>query len=205
VPKISDIQRDARRQQILDAALTCFSENGFHQTGMADIVERSCMSHGAVYGYFQSKDDIIEAIADDRRAREAMLNALVQQAETPIEALHALVGIYANWLTDPAGESRRRVSVHGWAEALRSPRVHARVVEGIDIPRSMIVGLVEKAQSMGRISSDLSADAIARALIAVFHGFILQTSWGEKIDIDDCITVIDRMLLGLGNSIEELS
>jgi hypothetical protein len=29
----------------------CFSANGFHQTGMADIVRQSGLSHGAVYLY----------------------------------------------------------------------------------------------------------------------------------------------------------
>ena len=68
MPKISEVQRESRREQILEAALACFSEDGFHQTGMADIVKRSGMSHGAVYVYFQSKEDIIEALADDRHA-----------------------------------------------------------------------------------------------------------------------------------------
>ncbi len=78
MPKISDRQRESRRQQILEAALACFSANGFHQTGMADIVRQSGLSHGAVYLYFQSKDDLIEALADDRHRREAVLNSVAQ-------------------------------------------------------------------------------------------------------------------------------
>jgi BetI-type transcriptional repressor, C-terminal len=124
--------------------------------------------------------------------------SVVQQANDPIEGLRALVRAYAGWLTDPTGTPRRRVGVNGWAEALRSQRVHARVVEGIRIPRSIIVGLVEEAQRMNVVSRDLSADAIARSLIALFQGFVLQVTWGEDIDVDSCIAVVDRMLLGLG-------
>src|ERR1700759_5673468 len=102
MPKISQARRDARQQQILDAALACFSENGFHQTGMADIVRRSGMSHGAVYVYFSSKDDIIEALADDRHQSEALLNSVVDQAKDPIEGLHALFRAYAGSLIDLA-------------------------------------------------------------------------------------------------------
>lgn len=200
VPKISERRRASRRQTILEAALACFSENGFHQTGMADIVRRSGMSHGAVYGYFQGKDDIIEALADDRHQSEAILNSVAQSAQDPIEGLRALVRAYAQGLIDPVGAPRRRVVVHGWAEALRSPRVHARIVEGIDIPRSMIAGLVEKAQRMGRLSSDLNADAVARCFIALFQGFVLQIAWSEDIDIDSCVAVVDRLLQGLGQS-----
>lgn len=197
MPKISELRRESRRDQILEAALACFSENGFHQTGMADIVRRSGMSHGAVYVYFPSKEDIIEALADDRHQREAILNSVVQNAKNPIEGIHALVHAYAGWVSDPAGEARRRVGINGWAEALRSPRVHARVIDGIRIPQGVIAELVGQAQRMELLSRDLSADAIARSLIALFQGFVLQVTWGEKIDIDACVAVADRMLAGL--------
>ena len=197
MPKISQAKRDARQQQILDAALACFSENGFHQTGMADIVRRSGLSHGAVYLYFQSKDDLIEALAVDRHRQEALLNAVAAHADDPLEGLRALVRGYAQALTDPGGELMRRVGVNGWAEALRNERVRASVIEGIDVPRSVIAALVERAQSEGLLSRDLSADAIAQTLIAVFQGFLLQAVWKQPIDVDACITVIDRMLAGL--------
>jgi AcrR family transcriptional regulator len=197
LPKISELRRESRREAILEAALACFSEDGFHQTGMADIVSRSGMSHGAVYGYFRSKDDIIEALADDRHQNEAILNSVVQDAADPVEGLRALFRAYARWLVDPADNARRRVGINGWAEALRNRRVHARVVEGVNIPRGLITGLVERAQRIGSLSNALSADAIARSFIALFQGFVLQVTWGEDVDVDACIAVVDRMLQGL--------
>src|ERR1700677_461016 len=101
MPKISELRRESRREAILEAALACFSEDGFHQIGMADIVSRSGMSHGAVSGYFRSKDDIIEALADDRHQSEAILNAVVQDADDPVKALQTLFGAYAHSLIDP--------------------------------------------------------------------------------------------------------
>ncbi len=197
MPKISDDQREARRKQILDSALECFSENGFHQTGMADIVGRSGLSHGAVYLYFSSKDEIIEALADDRHRREAVLNSVAQQRDHPIKAIQSLIREYARALTDPAGELQRRVGVNGWAEALRNERVRSRVVEGIDAPRSLITELVRSAQVKGQLARDVNAEALARSLIALFQGFVLQAAWGEKVDVASCVAVIDRMLGGL--------
>lgn len=196
MPRISERRREARRQQILDAALACFSANGFHQTGMADIVKRSGLSHGAVYVYFQSKDDLIEALADDRHRREAVLNSVAHGPSNPLEALLALLRVYAQWLTDPAGEARRRVGIHGWAEALRNRRVRASVVEGIDMPRAAIVALIERGQHDGLFKRNLSADAIARLLIAAFQGLVLHKCWGEEIDVDASMTVVSHMLDG---------
>ena len=197
MPKISDEKRDSRRKQILDAALICFSDNGFHQTGMADIVRQSGLSPGAVYLYFKSKDDLIAALADDRHRQEAVLNSVALGSGDPREALRALIHTYVHWLTDPAGEPRRRVSIHGWAEALRNVRVRAHVVEGIDIPRAMIVTLVERAQHERLLRQDVSADAVARALIALFQGFMLQAGWGQPIDVDACAVTVEHMLDGL--------
>ena len=184
------------RSQILEAALACFSENGFHQTGMADIVKKSGLSHGAVYLYFQGKDDLIEALADDRHRREAVLNSVAQGSGDPIKGLHALVRVYAQWLTDPAGEARRRVGVHGWSEALRNRRVRTSVVEGIDMPRALIVALVERAQHDGLIKRDLGSDAIARVLVAIFQGFVLQKCWGEDLDVDACMAAVSGVIEG---------
>ena len=197
MPKISDEKRESRRRQILDAALSCFSENGFHQTGMADIVKRSGLSQGAVYLYFQSKDDLIEALADDRHRREAVLNSVGRRPDDPLEGLRDLVRAYAHWLTEPDGERRRRVGLHGWAEALRNPKIRRKVVEGIEVPRTVIAALVERAQHQRLLRSDISADAIARTLVALFQGFVLQKTWGERIDIEACTAAIDRMLEGL--------
>ena len=101
-------------------------------------------------------------------------------------------------MVDPAGTPRRRVGVHGWAEALRNPRVYARVIEEIHIPHLMIADLVKQAQRMELLPGDLSADAIAGSFIALFQGFVLQVAWGEEIDVDACVAAVDRMLLGLG-------
>ncbi len=196
MPKISETKREGRRQQILEAALACFSEDGFHQTGMADIVKRSGLSHGAVYVYFQSKDDLIEALADDRHRREAVLNSVALGTGNPVERLRALVRIYTQWLTDPAGEKRRRVGIHGWAEALRNRRVRASVVEGIDVPRAIIAGLIERGQHDGLFKRELNADAIARLLVAMFQGFVLQKSWNEEIDVNACMMALNDMIDG---------
>jgi AcrR family transcriptional regulator len=197
MPKISQAKRDARQQQILDAALACFSENGFHQTGMADIVRRSGLSHCAVYLYFQSKDDLIEALAVDRHGQEALLNEAARYLDDPLEGLRVLARGYARWLTDASSDQVRRVGVNGWAEALRNERVRASVIEGIDAARAAIVLLVTRAQSKRLVSGDLGADAIARTLVALFQGFLLQVVWQQPVDVEAALTVVDRMLGGL--------
>ena len=99
-------------------------------------------------------------------------------------------------LQHTTNEARRRVGIHGWAEALRNRRVRTGVVEGIDMPRALIVALVERAQHEGLIRRDLGADAIARTLVAIFQGFVLQKCWGQDFDIEACMAAVAGVIDG---------
>lgn len=53
---------EAQRERILLAAQQCFIQHGFHGASMASIAETADMSAGLIYRYFDSKNDIIQAI-----------------------------------------------------------------------------------------------------------------------------------------------
>ena len=55
---------EERKNQIIAAATKVFSERGFAEARMDDIVAESGLSKGALYWYFDSKDAIIVAILD---------------------------------------------------------------------------------------------------------------------------------------------
>jgi len=190
MPKISQAHRDARRRQILDAAIRCFSRDGFHATTTADIVRESGVSQGTLYLYFSNKDDMVVALADDRHQAEAFLNALAEREQDPVRGLLVLIELHGKGLIDPGRVAMRRVGVQGWGEALRNPRIHASIAEGVTVVREAIVHLIERGQRTGQIRPSVNPDAVARTLIAVFHGFVLQTAWGEAIDPPACGQVI---------------
>src|SRR5580658_10252785 len=113
MPKITEAQRETRRQQILDAALRCFSRDGFHNTTTADIVRESGVSQGTLYLYFKTKDEIIVALADDRHQGEAFLNAMAQSEQDPVSGLGLLLELYGGSLDDPRRADLRRVGIQG--------------------------------------------------------------------------------------------
>ncbi len=61
MPKVTEEYLDTRRQQIMAAAYRCFAKKGFHQATMRDIYAEAGLSAGAIYHYFRSKEEIIEA------------------------------------------------------------------------------------------------------------------------------------------------
>lgn len=53
------------RQKILDAALKIFSRKGFHQSQLDEIAGRAHIGKGTIYNYFESKEDLHEAVIHD--------------------------------------------------------------------------------------------------------------------------------------------
>ena len=162
MPKISDAQRETRRQQILAAALRCFSRDGFHNTTTADIVRESGVSQGTLYLYFTTKEDMVVALADDRHQSEAFLNALAQSEQDPVRGLLTLIELHGRGLTEPRRLDARRVGVQGWAESLRSPRIHASVVGGMTLVREAIGQLIVRGQHTGQIRPEVDPDGARR-------------------------------------------
>ncbi len=89
----------ARRKEIIQAALACFTELGFTHTGMADIRRRSKASTGSIYHHFKSKQQLaaevyIEGIRD---YQEGFVSALEEQ-EHARDGIFAVVNYHLKWV-----------------------------------------------------------------------------------------------------------
>ena len=70
--KVSRSQVDENRRTILDAAGRLFRARGFDEVSVAEVMQAAGLTHGAFYGYFGSKDELIAAtLAELMRADRA--------------------------------------------------------------------------------------------------------------------------------------
>lgn len=77
--------KDERREQILSAALKVFATRGFAATKISDIIAKGGMSHGLVYHYFKSKEEIFFALVS--RAVSVAAQSLLMVDALPISPL----------------------------------------------------------------------------------------------------------------------
>ena len=56
--------REARRAQILEAALQVFAAQGYHQTSVSDLVQAAGVARGTFYLYFDGKSAIFHELVD---------------------------------------------------------------------------------------------------------------------------------------------
>jgi AcrR family transcriptional regulator len=81
-----------RREQIVLAAIKLFSEKGFHKATLRDLSKEARISHGNIYDYIGSKEDILflihEFMAD---LADNMLNDVMRSVVDPVEKLRQMV------------------------------------------------------------------------------------------------------------------
>jgi AcrR family transcriptional regulator len=194
MPKVSQSYLNDRRSQILDAATTCFALQGFHRATIQDIVRESGLSPGAIYNYFASKEEIIEAIADERQTKERAMIGEAQKISDLRKSIRRIRDGFFTPLEDPKERRRRRVGIQLWAEAQRNPKIREIVRRGIDGPRELLSKMITEAQNRKEIPKSLDPDATARFMIATFHGFVLQLDWDETVTVEPYLKILDRCL-----------
>lgn len=197
MPRVDDAYLEARRREILEAAMTCFSRDGFHRTTMQDIVRETGMSAGALYRYFAGKDQIVAAIAEERRApNTAALEGASVSPDAP-GALRELVDDALRRLTDPREQRWRRITVQVWAEALRDERIMDVARKGLDGPVSTLADVIRRGQEDGTLPTELDPVAAARVCASIFYGLVLQQAWNPDVDVDGYVEAVLMVLDGM--------
>lgn len=72
-------RKEARPEEILDAALDLFTDKGFSSTRMVDIAKKAGVSKGTLYLYFDSKELIFQEMV------KTMITPMVDEAEVVIK------------------------------------------------------------------------------------------------------------------------
>ena len=197
MPKVTEAHLEARREQILGAAFACFSRQGFHQTTMQDICLEAGLSPGAIYRYFASKEEIIEASCEGCEQGNLAISESGANGAGAIELLDELAGKAFGELDDPDAIVGLRVQVQWWSEAIRSPRLGESLRRTtIDPLRTGLAQIIGRGQKRSQINPDLDAESAARVLLSMWQGFVLQKALDPVVDVQPYLEVVKAMYGG---------
>jgi TetR/AcrR family transcriptional regulator, transcriptional repressor of aconitase len=190
MPKVTEEHVQARRRQILSAALRCFAREGFHRTTMQDIFREADLSPGAVYSYFTGKDELIAAIVVEIMSFVGGAAALFGESlpegrlRRPGEALAEIIERYQDFELGSVVE-RARIFPHMVGEQQRNPQLNAAVRAGLDALRAGFEALARAAQERGELDPELDPVQFSRLPISLLQGLLVQIGvYGDEIDID---------------------
>lgn len=169
--KRSEIQLD-RREQILDAAMICFAQRGFHQSSMHDISAKAGISVGLIYRYFKNKEEVIAALAAEHKKDIAALLERAGQAPTLLEAMEIL---FTSHCCEHSPQILSAFVVDLFAEASRNPRV-AKVVRGVIRAKADgVAALIARSSEVKMAAHGLDPHEIAELIFAVNDGTMMRS------------------------------
>ncbi len=175
-----------RRQQILDAAELCFRRRGFHQATMQEICAEARISPGALYRYFDSKADIIAAIAEDKH-RTAEL--ATERAAGEGGLVEALTGLCGNFLTDFARCEFAPLYADIVGEAARDPLLRRRLAEIDAHSRACLARGIAAGQARGEVDPALDPSDAAQLVMAAIEGVCMRAAMTQFDGGEDSLRV----------------
>lgn len=170
-------QRAELREEILEAARELVNQRGAKALTMRAVASAVGYSPGALYEYFSSKNEILEALyfrgaeGLDGRTRQILA------AAGPNATLLARMGLAARAYR---GYALEHPDLYRLIFTLQSPQAGALPTgqEYGDSSFSALVGLVQEAGRRGEIADDEPLD-LAAALWAFVHGFVMLELTGR--------------------------
>jgi hypothetical protein len=73
------------------------------------------------------------------------------------------------------------------AEAVRNPRIRDLSRRNVDDPRAAVAAVLPAIDGF-------DPDALARILIAIYQGLVLQTAWDENLDNEAFVRTVESLL-----------
>jgi TetR/AcrR family transcriptional repressor of nem operon len=153
--RVSREQAALNRERVLDTAARLFRERGFRGVGVAEVMQEAGLTHGAFYGQFGSKEDLMA---------EAVVRAYAQLEErwreaarrTPDDPLEGVVSAYVSALHRDRPAEGCVMAALG-AEASR---------EGSALRHAITEGTRGQLEALSRLASGQTARARRRRAAA---------------------------------------
>ncbi len=192
-----------RPDELLDAALALFVEQGYAHTSVAQIAKAAGVSKGSVYLYFSSKQEILESLVKRAVApvSAAALGAMPEARGNTRAVLAAALGQIARRMADPQTVAVPRLVLREAAAIPEIAEMYRRAVLEPAMP--MLAGLIRAGIASGElrpVDPDLTIRSIMgpiviHLLLSEIFGIMPETGLSLPELIDNHIDILFHGLL----------
>jgi AcrR family transcriptional regulator len=191
IPERKEREKEARREEILNAAQKVFFEKGLAATTVDDIAQVAELSKGTLYLYYHSKEDLYLATAGrGMDIMYGMFERAVAASEDPISQIFNIGDAYYKFFR----EQRDFFRMFYYFE---SPLFHAQISKDMMEQCTLrdrkvwdLVGLpVRRAIEVGLLKADLDPLEVGIMLWSNANGFFRlldrnEQYWKERMGVD---------------------
>jgi AcrR family transcriptional regulator len=183
----------ARRRQILNAAVEVFADKGFHRATIKDIAKEAGIADGTIYNYFGNKTDLILGILDQMNNTEEREEQLTVVAEAP-----DLRAAFSEGLRQRIADllPYQRVLQAVLPEILVNDDLRARYYQQVIAPTTALAeGYFEQLAASGEMRN-LDVQLVVRLISGATLGLLILRMLGDErlqgdwADLPDTMTTI---------------
>lgn len=164
-PAARQRRKEARPQELLDAALELFVEKGFAATRSEEVAARAGVSKGTLYLYYPSKEELLKAVIRANLSREiAEAEDIVRNFEGPTaELLSYLMDEWWRRIGETRASGICKLII---SEVRNFPDIAQFYLDEVVLPAErMIGGVVRRGIERGEFRA-VPVDDVVRALMA---------------------------------------
>lgn len=177
MPKVTQEHLEARRAEILDGARRAFAEHGYEGATVARLEEATGLSRGAIFHYFENKNDLFVELAMEMNTRfgDILLESGLD------DAFRALTAENPEWLAVLIETESRMRHDEDFVRRFEAKSADAG-------PR--IREWFEQQQAEGKLRDDVSWEEIGRFTTSLLNGLALRVAGGDPFDIEAMLRLL---------------
>ncbi len=185
-------QREDTRRKILESAAQVFSEKGFYGSVVDDIVKASGTSKGAVYFYFDSKEQIFLSLVEEYAATVAQqIQLAVHRSRGLVAQVEATVATLIR--TFQANRALAKIVLIDWLAAGVEFQGKRIALTGMLV--EVLRGYLDRAVQDGRIAPQDTEMAAYVWIGAISEVVIRWLNTGKPNPLEEVLAPLTRLLL----------
>ncbi|MDA8093830.1 MAG: TetR/AcrR family transcriptional regulator [Betaproteobacteria bacterium] len=167
-------QADLTREKILASAFCEIHRKGFQAASLADILEATGLTKGALYYHFPTKQALGLAVVDEvvRTRLEERIFAPVRGAQQPLDMLIEVIERIARDSDAQGVELGCPLNNLMQEMSPLDPAFKERLAAILDTWHEVVRGALSRAQARGEARDDFDCDAAALFIVAAFEGCV---------------------------------
>lgn len=187
------------RDRLIEAARDLFLLQGYHATGVSEIVRTANVRMGSLYYFFPTKEDLLLAVLEWYRDNiyEGLLQPVYERIDDPIERIFGILDGYRQMLLLTAYDQGCPIGNLALEISNSHPRARELLIVNFKQWADEVRACLEK--SGGRLPADIDIEALADHILAVMEGAImLARTYRDLAPYDNAIIhlrdYVDRLL-----------
>lgn len=192
------MKQDTKRS-IIEAAAPLIYRQGFHRTGLKEILDAAGVPKGSFYFYFKSKEDFGLALID-HYLQDVSNRAQKEREDQDTPALTRLRDVFAGRRDLRAKEGcAGGCPLGNLAQEMSdlSPAMRERLRGALNAVTANIAFLLRQAQTRGELPGTLDADQAAGFILDAWEGALLRMKAEKSVEPLDRFLrfVFDKILV----------